>query len=77
MDLNQIKQSIGEFEEVAIRATAAISLVIVIIEILTSKLSHLFAKLTGKSITGSEHTPRRSCQKHQRTEGNAPREEGL
>ncbi len=54
MDWNHIKQVIGEFEEVTLKAAAAISLVIVIIEVLTSKISHLIAKFAKKSTTSME-----------------------
>jgi hypothetical protein len=54
MDWNYIKHVIGEFEEVVIKAAAAISLVIVIIEVLTSKISHLISKFVRKSTTSIE-----------------------
>ena len=51
MDWNYIKHAIGEFEEVALKAAAAISLVIVIIEVITNKVSHLIDKFAKKSTT--------------------------
>lgn len=54
MDWNYIKHWIGEFEEVAVKAAAAISLVIVITEVLTSKISHLLRKFAKKSTTSPD-----------------------